>query len=104
MKRIASLMSVNPGQAAEYARRHNPIWSDLAEVLRTHGAHNYSIFHDEKTGNLFAYVEVEDEARWQAVAKTEVCRRWWRHMSAIMPSNPDNSPVSVPLAEVFHQD
>src|ERR1039458_882441 len=56
-------MSVNPGQAGEYRRRHNPIWTDLAEVLRTHGAHNYSIFHDERTGHLFAYVEIEDDAR-----------------------------------------
>ena len=104
MKRRSSLMSVNPGQADEYTRRHNPIWSDLAEVLRSHGAHNYSIFLDERTGNLFAYVEIEDDARWEAIAQTEVCRRWWRRMSDVMPSNPDNSPVSRPLTEVFHQD
>ncbi len=97
-------MSVNPGKAAEYQRRHDPIWSDLAEVLRTHGASNYSIFHDEATGNLFAYVEIEDDARWAAIAQTDVCKRWWKHMSDVMPSNPDNSPVSRSLTEVFHQD
>ena len=104
MKRHAFVMSVLPGQSAEYHRRHNPIWAGLADVLRAHGVHNYSIFHDPTTGQLFATVEIEDEARWQAIAQTDVCRRWWRHMSEIMPANPDGSPVSRPLTEVFHLD
>ena len=104
MIRKAVLMSVNPGQEKEYARRHQPIWTDLAAVLTAHGVHNYSIFHDPSTHQLFGYVEVEDEARWAAIARTDVCRRWWKHMRDIMPSNPDNSPVSRDLVEVFHLD
>lgn len=95
-------MQVNPGQEAEYQKRHSPIWADLAEVLRSHGAHNYSIFLDAKTHQLFGYVEIEDEARWNAVANTPECKRWWKYMSDVMPSNPDNSPVSSELKEVFH--
>ena len=102
MIRKAFKMSVNPGQQAEYARRHQPIWRELEELLRAHGVHSYSIFLDEPTGDLFAYVELEDEARWQAIAQTEVCRRWWKHMREIMPSNADDSPVSHELREVFH--
>lgn len=97
-------MSVNPGQEAEYTRRHNPIWKELEDLLRVHGGHNYSIFLHPETHQLFAYVEIEDEARWAAVAQTDVCRRWWKHMSTIMPSNPDNSPVAKDLKEVFHID
>jgi L-rhamnose mutarotase len=66
--------------------------------------HNYSIFLDPPTRQLFGYVEIEDEARWNAIAQTEVCRRWWKHMRDLMPSHPDNSPVSKELAEVFHLD
>jgi L-rhamnose mutarotase len=102
MIRKAFVMSVNPGREQEYATRHQPIWDDLAKTLREHGSHNYSIFFDPATHQLFGYVEIEDEARWQAVAKTEVCQRWWRFMGDIMPSNPDHSPVSRSLAEVFH--
>jgi L-rhamnose mutarotase len=102
MKRIAFIMSVNPGREAEYEKRHSPIWPDLAETLTRHGAHNYSIFHDPATHLLFAYAEIEDEARWKAVAKTEVCGRWWRYMGDLMPSNADSSPVSRELREVFH--
>jgi len=104
MIRKAFVMSVAPGREQEYATRHQPIWAELAAVLRAHGSHNYSIFLDPATRQLFGYVEIEDEARWQAVARTEVCQRWWRFMSDIMPSNSDGSPVSRGLHEVFHLD
>ena len=95
-------MAVHAGQAAEYERRHRPIWQELEAVLLDHGVHTYSIFLDPPTNGLFAYVEIEDETRWAAIAQTEVCRRWWSHMREIMPSNPDDSPVSRELREVFH--
>ncbi|MGC9326679.1 MAG: L-rhamnose mutarotase [Candidatus Hinthialibacter sp.] len=102
MIRKSFVMQVNPDQHAEYEKRHNPIWPELKEVLKAHGAHNYSIFLDPETHLLFAYVEVEDEDRWDAIAQTDVCQKWWAYMREVMPSNPDNSPVSKPLKEVFH--
>lgn len=102
MIRRAFVMSVHPDQVAEYTRRHQPIWQELADVLKAHGAHNYSIFHDPATHALFGYVEIEDQARWDAIAQTPVCRRWWQYMKDIMPSNPDGSPVARGLDEVFH--
>ncbi len=104
MKRIAFIMSVNPGQAAEYEKRHNPIWPELTHVLKSHGVSTYSIFLDPVAHQLFAYAEVVDETQWRAIAKTEVCQRWWRHMGEIMPANADASPVSRDLREVFHLD
>jgi len=104
MIRKAFVMSVNAGSESEYARRHQPIWKELEDVLKAHGAHNYSIFLHPDTRQLFGYVEIEDEARWDAIARTEVCQRWWKHMADVMPSNPDNSPVSLELKEVFHLD
>lgn len=97
-------MSVDRGQEAEYERRHSPIWTELENTLKQHGVSNYSIFLHPETNQLFAYAEIEDEARWNAIAQTDVCQRWWKHMGDIMPSNPDNSPVSLPLNEVFHID
>ena len=102
MIRKAFKMSVHPDQHAGYARRHNPIWRELKETLLAHGVCTYSIFLDESTSELFAYVECENEERWNAIAKTDACQRWWRHMREIMPSNSDDSPVSCELKEVFH--
>jgi len=102
MIRRAFRMSIHPGHAAEYERRHQPIWPDLERTLLDHGVATYTIFADDATNDLFAYVEFESAAQWQAVAATDVCQRWWRHMSAIMPSNPDHSPIARDLREVFH--
>lgn len=102
MIRKAFVLQVHPGHEVEYERRHSPIWDELAAVLKSHGAHNYSIFLHPETRQLFGYVEIEDEARWAAIARTDVCQRWWKYMGDIMPSNPDNSPVAVGLKEVFH--
>jgi L-rhamnose mutarotase len=102
MIRKAFRMSVHPGCEQEYERRHSPIWHELAEALVAHGVENYSIFLDAASGDLFAYAEIADEDQWQAIASTDVCRRWWRYMREVMPSNPDDSPVTRPLAEVFH--
>lgn len=104
MIRKAFVMSVNPDSHQEYQQRHSPIWPELEEVLRAHGVHNYSIFLNRETSQLFAYAEIEDQERWAAIADTEICQKWWQHMSDIMPSNPDHSPQASDLLEVFHLD
>ena len=104
MIRKAFVMTVEPDHEEEYERRHRPIWPELAQTLKAHGVHNYSIFLHPETQQLFGYVEVDDEARWSAIAETDICKRWWAHMKEIMPSNPDNSPISLELREVFHID
>jgi L-rhamnose mutarotase len=95
-------MSVHEDKLETYIHRHNPIWDELRDVLKAHGVHTYSIFLDPEDHSLFAYAEVEDEARWEAIAQTEVCQRWWESMRELMPTNPDGSPKSVDLQEVFH--
>jgi L-rhamnose mutarotase len=102
MIRKGFVMSVDPARHGEYRRRHDEIWPDLATALKAHGASNYTIWLEPKRSLLFAQVEIESEARWAAVAETEVCRRWWTFMRDIMPSNPDDSPISEDLVEVFH--
>ena len=71
-------------------------------MIRKHGGHNYSIFLDREAHILYGYIEIEDEERWAAGADTAVNRRWWDFMADIMETNPDNSPVSIPLPELFY--
>jgi L-rhamnose mutarotase len=104
MIRKAFLMSVNPDEHTEYEKRHRPIWEDLASILKQHGVANYSIFLDEETSQLFGYAEIESEELWNAIAETDECRRWWKYMRDIMPTNDDNSPVSRELKQVFYLD
>ncbi|SDS33047.1 L-rhamnose mutarotase [Opitutus sp. GAS368] len=100
--RKAFIMAVNLGRAEEYIHRHNPIWPELAQTLKAHGVRNYSIFYHPASRQLFGYVEIQSELRWAAIAQTEICQRWWRHMSELMPTNDDGSPATAALQEVFH--
>ena len=67
--RKAFLMHVHADKHDEYRDRHNPDWPELEATLKSHGVHNYSIFLDEESSQLFAYVEIEDEARWESIAQ-----------------------------------
>lgn len=94
-------MQLRAGQLDEYRRRHSPIWPELEAVLKAHGVRNYSIHLHPGTLQLFGCAEIESEERWAAIAQTPVCRRWWTHMRELMETNPDDSPASVELEEVF---
>jgi L-rhamnose mutarotase len=100
--RIAFRMKVHADKVPEYIERHNPIWPELEGTLKSHGVQSYSIFLDPSTNDLFAYAEITDLERWQAIAQTEICQKWWQSMAPLMPANEDHSPVSADLEEVFH--
>lgn len=76
----------------------------MREALKDAGAHNYSIFLDKETGNLFAYLEVDDVEKYNAIAQSDDCKKWWAYMEPIMDTNEDKSPVTLDLHEVFHLD
>ncbi|MCG6213661.1 MULTISPECIES: L-rhamnose mutarotase [Vibrio] len=100
--RLAFVMQLKPGFEAQYQQRHDELWPELAQTLKAHGAHNYSIFLHPDTLQLFGYVEVESQARWQTIANTEVCQRWWSFMAELMEVNDDSSPQSTPLTDMFY--
>lgn len=102
MIRKAFTMKVFPDKKEEYSKRHNSIWEELKEVLKTHGVSNYSIFMDPDSDILFGYAEIQCEDQWNAIAKTTICRKWWSFMADCMVTNSDKSPVSKALKEVFY--
>lgn len=102
MVRKAFVMRVHATAHEEYRRRHDAIWPELVSALRDHGVISYSIFLDAARSVLFAYVELDSLERWNALATTEVCQRWWRFMRDVMDTHADRSPVSEDLPEMFH--
>ncbi len=97
-------MKLYPGQEEEYEKRHNALWPEMKDMIHEYGGSNYTIFLDKETLTLFGYLEVEDEELWEKSADTEINRKWWDYMADIMETNPDNSPVSTDLKQVFHLD
>lgn len=102
MKRVAFKMHLNEGMKKEYIKRHNEIWPELKQLLKEAGISDYSIFLDEETNTLFAFQQVSGDGGSQDLGKTEIVQKWWAFMKDIMKSNPDNSPVSTELEEVFY--
>ncbi|MFC0410626.1 L-rhamnose mutarotase [Roseomonas elaeocarpi] len=102
MQKIAFRMKLRPGHLAEYRRRHDEIWPELAAALRAAGIRDYSIHHDAETDALFAVLWREDDHGMDALPGLPVMRRWWDSMAPLMETNPDGSPVSIPLDTVFH--
>lgn len=102
MQRHAFKMRLNPGMEAEYTRRHEEIWPELVDLLRDAGISNYSIHLDQETNTLFGYLERRDDHSMNGLPNHPVMKRWWAYMGDIMATNPDGSPVAIPLAETFH--
>lgn len=97
-------MKLYEGMEAEYERRHNELWPEMIEMIHQYGGKNYTIFLDQETLCLFGYLEIEEEEKWSRGAETAINRKWWDYMADIMETNPDNSPVAIPLKPLFHLD
>jgi len=95
-------MQLNKGQEEEYKKRHDELWPELQQLLKETGISEYSIFLDETTNSLFGVLKIHDELSLDKLPAQPVMNRWWAYMKDIMQSNPDNSPVSIPLKEVFY--
>ena len=102
MDRVAFKMTLNKGCEAEYKKRHDEIWPELSVLLKQTGISEYSIFLDEETNSLFGFLKAEDLKLLDSLPTHAIMQKWWAYMGDIMASNPDNSPVSIPLKEVFY--
>ena len=103
-KRIALVMKLKPGFEAEYKRRHDALWPEMARELKAAGISDYSIYLDPETLLLFAVQTRADTSTADNLPRKAIVQRWWAYMKDIMDTNPDNSPVSRDLIEVFHLD
>jgi len=102
MHRIAFKMQLFRGYEQEYKKRHNEIWPELNALLKESGISDYSLFLDETTNNLFGVLKAEDPKLLDNLPLHPVMQKWWKYMADIMETNPDNSPVQLPLEEVFY--
>ena len=99
--RVAFKMKLKPGFASEYKKRHDEIWPELKKLLANAGISDYSIFLDPETNILFAVQENNGQGS-QDLGQLEIVKKWWAYMADIMETNPDKSPISKPLQEVFY--
>ncbi len=101
-ERIAFRMNLNPGQAAEYEKRHDEIFPELSQALKDAGVSDYTIWLDPESNHLFGVLTRTDDHTMAKLPDTAIMKRWWKHMADIMETHPDNVPVQVPLKQVFY--
>ena len=102
MQKYAFRMTLNPGMADEYRRRHDAIWPELVALLKQAGVQDYSIHLDPETNALFGMLSRPEDHGMDELPAHPVMQRWWAHMADIMATQPDNEPVAVPLVPMFH--
>jgi L-rhamnose mutarotase len=101
MKRIAFKMKLLPGFETEYKERHDALWPELEILLKDTGISEYSIYLDPAGNDLFGVLKAKDPKAFDLLKEQPVMQQWWAYMKDIMETNPDDSPVSIPLKEVF---
>lgn len=100
-ERIAFRMNLFPGQAAEYEKRHDEIFPELARALKDAGVSDYSIWHDPVSNHLFGILTRADDHTMTTLPDTEIVKRWWAFMADIMETDAHNVPTQIPLKRVF---
>lgn len=93
------------GCKEEYIKRHNEIWPEMVEILKSAGISNYTIFAE---GNeLFGYYECEKgiEFAERTQAESSVVDRWNAYMKDILELEMDPETGAQPKLEpVFRLD
>ncbi len=102
MKRVAFKMQLNKGAEAEYKKRHDELWPELKALLKSSGISEYYIFLDETGNGLFGTLIIDDAQLPDGLPQHPVMQKWWLYMKDLMECNPDNSPISIPLNEIFY--
>jgi L-rhamnose mutarotase len=89
--RIAFRMTLHPGQAAEYEKRHDEIFPELVTLSRSPASRLLDLARPREQ-HLFGILTRADDHRLDVLPDQEVMKRWWAFMCDIMDSHPDNSP------------
>lgn len=102
MKQIAFEMKLISGNEIEYQKRHDKIWPELIALLKSTGISDYNIYLNKESGSLFGIMKISDDLLLEKLPNHPIMKKWWLHMSDIMLTNENNSPISTPLKEVFY--
>lgn len=91
-----------PGKKAEYIRRHDALWPEMAETLRQAGIRNYTIWCCGDRALRLLRVRARRGLRRQGAGGEPVVARWNEYMRDVMRMEFDpNTGTAVALEPVF---
>jgi len=106
MIRRSFRMTLKEGKLEEYKRKHDEVWPEISEILRSSGVTNYSIYYDKKDNTLIEYMELTDDNTFDQMEELETIKKWNIFMKDLLvtKSEEDASPIVDELLEVFHHN
>ena len=102
MERFAWKGRIRPGKQEEYKRRHDEIWPEMVELLKSAGIRNYSIWSDGDV--LFGCYECGKgiEFAEKTQAGSAIVDRWNEYMDDVMELEMDPATGAQPrLMQMF---
>lgn len=104
MERFCFTFEIRPGTEAEYKKRHDEIWPELVEVIRSAGVRNYSLFR--RGTQVIAYCEAHPDVAtaFAKIGATDVNARWAKWFEDVIVSLVDESGNLYSAEEVWHLD
>ncbi len=109
MRRIGSVIGIQPEAIARYKELHAAIWPDVAAMIAACNIRNYSIFLRQPENLMFSYFEYVGEdldADMARMAADPVTRDWWAVCGPLQAPLDTRSETEwwASMDEVFHQD
>jgi len=107
MKRIASVIGLDPQHRAAYEELHANAWPSVLERISRSGIQNYSIYrHGDLLFSYFEYVGDDFESDMEAMAADPETQRWWDICKPMQRPLEDRAEGEwwKELPEVFHLD
>jgi len=98
---IAFRLTLVEGKLELYRKRHDAIWLELEAALRAVGVIEYRIFNQPGDTALFAVMRRKKKHGLDALAGSEIMRRWWDMMQDVTVTGADGRPVQVALEPVY---
>jgi L-rhamnose mutarotase len=104
VERLCFTFEVRPGAEAEYEKRHDEVWPELADAITGAGCANYSLFRRGTT--ITAYVECHPDVATSLgkLLSSEVNARWSESFKDIVVSVTDDEGNLYRADEVWHLD
>ena len=97
---VGLVLTLRPNCYAEYKRRHDELWPELAEVMRENGI-SMVIYHFEN--HLFIHETAPSQEDLDRLSKHPVGWRWDAYMAEVVETDAAGIPIrqKLPLSFVF---